>query len=362
MAAPRAQVPLVDAIKAVAAQLIVLHHLAWYGPMSDVAAGFSPLLDSTLTWLAQHGRYAVAAFLVVAGYLAAGNLSPRGLAAGQSALGLIGKRYARLVGPYAAALLLAILGAALVRPWMTHESVGAAVELGQFVAHLFLLQGILGIDALSAGVWYIAIDFQLYALLVTLLWAATQLDRRLARTDFWGLALVTFLACLSLFHFNRDSQWDNTGLYFFGLYALGIGSRWATDRIAPWRTLWLITLVGVAALSIDFRARLALALGVALLLGCVQLRGRAHGSPHWLAGLGRTSYALFLVHFPVCLLVNALIFRLAPDSALLNLFGLLLAWGASNAAALLFYRHVEVRMMPWLCGFFASRRIRTGAG
>jgi len=34
--------PLVDLIKAVAAQLIVLHHLAWYGPMSDTAASLSP--------------------------------------------------------------------------------------------------------------------------------------------------------------------------------------------------------------------------------------------------------------------------------------------------------------------------------
>ncbi|MDP3037637.1 MAG: acyltransferase family protein, partial [Rhodocyclaceae bacterium] len=97
---------MIDTIKVVAAQLIVLHHLAWFGPMSDVAASASPLFGSWQGWLAEYGRYAVAAFLAVAGYLAAQSLSPRGLPPDRSPLSLITQRYLRLAGPYAVALLL----------------------------------------------------------------------------------------------------------------------------------------------------------------------------------------------------------------------------------------------------------------
>jgi hypothetical protein len=42
----------------------------------------------------------------------------------------------------------------------------------QIIAHIFLLQDILGFDALSAGIWYVAIDFQLFVLLLGILWMA----------------------------------------------------------------------------------------------------------------------------------------------------------------------------------------------
>ncbi len=338
---------LADAVKAVAAQLIVLHHLAWYGPLSDVAAHLSPLLEHGFDWLAGYGRYAVAAFLAVAGFLAAQGLSLRGLPAGAAPLRLIGRRYLRLAGPYAVALLLAIVCAALARRWMAHDSIGAAPTLGQFLAHLFLLHDLLGYEALSAGVWYVAIDFQLYALLVALLWASGWLGRRLASAESVNLAAVAALATASLLVFNRDAGWDVTALYFFGSYALGLGSGWAVRSAHPWRFLLLLGVAGALALSFDFRIRIAVALLVALLLGIAQLRPRMPGGK-LPALLGQTSYALFLVHFPVCLLVSAACQRFAPHTPLWNALGVLAAWLASNAAALLFHRFVEVRLGPLL--------------
>jgi len=49
----------IDALKAVAFQLIVLHHLAFYGPMSDHAY---PLAPALISWLSQDARMAVQAF------------------------------------------------------------------------------------------------------------------------------------------------------------------------------------------------------------------------------------------------------------------------------------------------------------
>jgi peptidoglycan/LPS O-acetylase OafA/YrhL len=350
MSHERSRIPLIDAIKVVAAQLIVLHHLAWYGPMSDTAAALAPWLALGQTWLADYGRYAVAAFLAIGGYLAAVVLSPRGLPLDKSPLCLITQRYVRLVGPYAIALLLAIISAAWARKWMVHDSIGAAPSLQQVLSHLLLMHDLFDHEALSAGVWYIAIDFQLFALFVLLLWGARHAARlcghRRAGAEFFAPLLVTLLALASLFHFNRDVAWDDTALYFFGAYALGVGSCWSVRSARPYLGLLAIALLGALALAVDFRPRIAVALCVALALGLAQLHLRMTGTRP-LASLGRTSYALFLVHFPVCLVVNAAVQRFAPAEPSWNALGVLLAWGASNAAAVLFYRHVEVRLANW---------------
>ncbi|MFM8696778.1 MAG: acyltransferase family protein, partial [Betaproteobacteria bacterium] len=66
----------VDLLKALACCLIVLHHLAFYGPMSDHADELFPVF---FDGLAQHGRLAVQVFLVLGGYLAARSFSTMGL-------------------------------------------------------------------------------------------------------------------------------------------------------------------------------------------------------------------------------------------------------------------------------------------
>ena len=357
MSTARAHSPLIDAIKAIAAQLIVLHHLAWYGPMSDISADLSPLLGHWQDWLAEYGRYAVAAFLAVGGFLAAQSMPTGGLPTGKSPLCLIGQRYARLVGPYAVALVVVMASAALARQWMTHDSIGAAPTFGQFVAHLFLLHDLLDYEALSAGVWYVAIDFQLYALLVGLLWLADRLGCRLASADFWRVALVTGFALASLFYFNRDADWDSNALYFFGAYALGVGSGWAARSQQPLRTLALLAVVGTIALFIEFRERILIALVVALALGMAQQRPM-HAGQKVLAFFGQSSYALFLIHFPVCLIVNAAFQRFLPHTPGWNTLGVVVAWLASNVAALLFYRFVEARIGPRLAAWFSCRSAR----
>lgn len=348
---------LIDAIKALAAQLIVLHHLAWYGPMTDVAAGLSPYLDLGIAWLAEHGRYAVAAFLAVGGFLAAQGLPPGGLPAGKSPLCLIFQRYVRLVGPYAVALILVMASAAIARRWMAHDSIGAPPSMEQFIAHLFLLHDILDFEALSAGVWYVAIDFQLYVVLILLLWLAGRLFRRPAGADFGGPLLVAACALASLFFFNLHPDWDDTALYFFGAYAFGVGSAWSVDSTRPYRGLFLLLLVGAIALGIDFRPRLAVALAVALLLGIGRLHFKVRGN-RLLTHFGNASYALFLVHFPVCLLVNAAFHRLAPENPLLNVMGIALAWGLSNVAAFLFHHGVERRLQARLAGRGGCPRVQ----
>ena len=49
----RPRLACIDALKAVSSQLIVLHHLAFYGPMSDAAQALAPGL---IGWLADYAR------------------------------------------------------------------------------------------------------------------------------------------------------------------------------------------------------------------------------------------------------------------------------------------------------------------
>ena len=105
------RLPCIDALKAVSSQLIVLQHLAFYGPMSDTAYRLAPGL---VDWLYDYARIAVQVFLVISGFLAARSLAPHGrLEIREHPLAMLWRRYLKLVVPFAAALLLSIAGAAL---------------------------------------------------------------------------------------------------------------------------------------------------------------------------------------------------------------------------------------------------------
>jgi peptidoglycan/LPS O-acetylase OafA/YrhL len=334
--------PLVDAIKAIACLVIVAHHLAFYGPMSDVAY---PLIPGLMDGLYQYGRIAVQAFFVMAGFLMAAKFAPSGTSLVTEPLDAIKRRYARLVMPYVAALTLAIVCAALARNWMDHESIPGVPELPQLLTHVFLLQGLLGQESLSAGVWYIAIDFQLFALMMALLWFARKIERRYVGLRATGVVMVAGLSAASLFVFNRIASWDNTAFYFFGSYGLGVLGYWASSR--KYGVVWLALLCAllIAALAVDFRSRIAVAGVVMLVLGLarqfdVQANWQA---PELITSLGRISYSIFLVHFPLSLVVNAAFFRFFPQLPIVALFGMILSLSVSIGGGALFYRWVESR-------------------
>ena len=333
----------IDALKAIASQLIVLHHLAFYGPMSDVAQQLAPTL---ISWLSQDARIAVQIFLVIGGFLAAKTLAPAGHLVSAAPLGLIKKRYLKLVTPYLAAVLLSILCAAVARGLIDHDSIPDAPTARQILAHVVLLQNILDFDSLSAGVWYIAIDFQLFTLLLGTLWLARRAAGVAAQR--FGVILVGALALASLVYFNRDSEWDNWALYFFGAYALGSLSYWITESRKPYG-LAVMTAIVVAVLLVDFRSRIAVALLAALALGISRRAGVMESWPKGrvLAYLGKISYSVFLAHFPVILVINAVVSRIAPHSPAANAAGIVFAWAASIAVGAAFFRYVESRSGYW---------------
>jgi hypothetical protein len=171
---PGTSLTVVDTIKAVASQVIVLHHLAFYGLLSNAVEPHAP---AVLDWLSEYGRIAVQCFLVVGGFLAARSLMPS-LGATWRPIGasslppLLWKRYVRLMRPYLVALLMAVAAAWLARWLVADPDIPQAPTLAQLGWHLLLLQDLMESPALSAGVWYVAIDMQLYALMAVCFFGA----------------------------------------------------------------------------------------------------------------------------------------------------------------------------------------------
>ncbi len=336
------RMPFIDALKAICCLLIVTHHLAIYGPMSTIAY---PLIPGLIDWLREYGRIAVQIFFVIAGFLSAAKLAPQGLSVVTNPVGLIQKRYLRLIIPYLAALTLAIGCAALARVWMNHESIPSAPNFFQLLSHIFLLHDLLNQEVLSAGIWYVAIDFQLFALLILVLWISNQIQTRYSGMQIMGLLFILSLTTISLFFFNRDSYWDETALYFFGSYGLGVLIYWAS--ISQHRVFWFVVLIALtfAALTVDFRLRIAAAGCVMLMLGLARHYDVLEKKwvPDYLSYLGRASYSIFLIHFPISLVINAAFFRFLPHQPIIHLIGLFLAIGASLGGGILLFKWLEAR-------------------
>lgn len=356
-----AQFGLINLLKVIAAQLIVLHHLAFYGPMADYAR---PLMPDVIDWLDSFARIAVQVFLVIGGFLVAKSMFAQGQPGAINPLGTVWRRYAKLVPPFMVAILCAVAASALATRWMTHDSISAPPGLMQLAAHALLLQGVLGYDSLSAGAWYVAIDFQLYAVAALLVWLCGRCSG--ARWRRWLMpAMVVCGISLSLLYFNRDPAWDEWAPYFFGSYGLGIMAWLASDPTRRPRAVALlvamILLPTLAALLLDFRLRIAVALAVACVLF---LFGRMRSTSSSYLGLpvinrlARISYSVFLIHFPVCLLMNAAFARFVPPEPHYQALGMLMAWGASLLAGAAFHKCVELPLGRALHSFSEARSAR----
>jgi peptidoglycan/LPS O-acetylase OafA/YrhL len=341
------RLPFLDLLRTVASQAIVWHHLAFYGPLSDSAHEVATLL---IDGLAQQARLAVQVFFVVSGYLTATSLTGREPARLRQFFGVIAGRYRRIGLPYLGALLLAIGANEIARRWMTHSSISGRPSVPSLFAHVFLVHDLAGYEPLSAGIWYLAIDLQLVALVALAFWISAQLwsaAGQAARGVHWGRALLAALGALSLFYFNRHPNLDRVCVYFMGSYGLGLILAWVQAGVIEGAFFWAYAVLVLVAVAVDFRVRLLVALATAMVVMAAQHFGWISHWPRsrsvrWLAGI---SYSLFLVHFPVSLVVNALWSSHVPPTPWLSLLGMFTAYTVSMGMAVIFHYGVERRVV-----------------
>ena len=320
----------------------------------EIAADARTVLPGLMIWLYEYGRYAVQIFLVMAGYLATQSLTrfANVKLSSQNLLRAIINRYLRLFAPYMATLIFTIACAWLARFWVNDEFVGEQETLGQFIAHLFFLQGILGLDSISAGAWYVAIDWQLYSVLAILLFSFSSYQALI-----W---LISIAAVSSLLYFNRSAEYEAYFIYFIGSYGLGVfaylAKNFADHRIQGLAKAALILIGVIIAISTlqEVWLRNFLAWFVALLLfvwGNASypketatsvlkvrlLRAIAWASPR--------TFCAFLIHFAFILLANTLYiaFELNAHESGLHAIGLMVVvLVCTGIAANYLYRWVEV--------------------
>jgi peptidoglycan/LPS O-acetylase OafA/YrhL len=302
-----------------------------YAPMADVVAW-----PAIRAFLHDEARFVVQAFLVIGGYLAARGLSQRV----QSLPRILLERILRLVPMLAVALLAVLAASALLPPGRWPAWVTPWPTLAGLLAHLLLLQDVLGIPSLSAGAWYVSIDFQLYALLAT---GAAVLHRN-GKQPAWRSPLpwaVAALTLASLAWFNRISSLDAWAPYFFTAYGLGALAAWAgRSRVLAW-LFALVCAVHLASAWWASRPRVATACLTAIALATLASRWHASTRPaRTLAYWSDASYGVFLIHYAVIVASTALWLRLGLGGTTAAWSLLLACWAASLAAGAALQRYV----------------------
>lgn len=327
--------PMIDAFKAIASQLVVLHHLSAYGPISDTVQQIAPTL---IAWLYDYARMAVQIFFVIGGYLAARSVFSNGSYSRQLTINLT-NRYIRLTAPFFFALLLAITCAVIARHLMAHEFIPDFPKFSQFLSHVLLLNGVLDVDSLLAGAWFIAVDFQLFFVMLCICW----LGGKVADARKTILVIITLATAISLFWFNRNERYDDWAIYFFGAYGMGAVAYFAGQREHSTAWLWLTLSLAIAAITIDFRLRILIAIWVAMTLFITRnMHVKAYVKQQkFIHYLGTISYSLFLVHFSVLMLTNAIFGWLNITNVWIGCIFMIFTWLASLSLADLFHRKIE---------------------
>ena len=332
----------IDLLKALASQIIVVHHLLLYTPMSPALQAKWPGL---LGFIADEGRYVVQIFLVIAGFLAA-----------QSLLGLLDKarevavwtlfkkRFLRLAKPFWVAIAVAVLLGWLGGKIAMHSEVSDLPGFTQLLAHVFLLHDIVEVEALSAGVWYVAIDLQLYAVLVLMAWTSQRTGGlKLLEPQQGLLLLAVAMSVASLLVWNRNAEHDEWAWYFFGAYGLGVAAHWAQrEGKVVWVSLLIVGLLGIA-LWIEWRERLLLTGVTALLLmNSARIESLVsvivQGPVRW---LGDISYSVFLIHYGIAVFASSVVIALGLSSFAEMLTAFVITWVVSVAAGWVLYWGVE---------------------
>jgi peptidoglycan/LPS O-acetylase OafA/YrhL len=343
MTTAASRLPFVDALRALTATLVVWHHFALYGPLWSRA---SPEPGRMADWLRDY-RSVVQVFFVISGFVMARVMSPR-IWSSRHVGWFVVRRYCRLGFPYLGAIALAVVACGWARGWLSESVIGFPPTVPQVLAHIVFAQDILGYDSLSAGFWFVCIDFQLGLIYAGMLYLRDTLSRLTNReqgecSHSIPMTLGWALAAASLFFFNVHERFDVWGVYFFGQFFMGVMVHHALRKPELQVLFWLYVLAVAAALAYCWRWRLAVSLAAGLLLFFAGKHGLLERWPasRLVSYLGQTSYSLFLVHFPVLVIVSTAWLWLDRASVWDARIGLSVAYVASLVVADLFYRAIE---------------------
>ena len=350
-----------DAWRGIVCLVVVLEH-AGVSLWSAVGGhGFSGAVQRAMIWSLTLNLGAPL-FFVISGYCIASSLTSLGRK-GVTPKRFLARRFWRIYPPYwASALIIALLVVALDRLGLNrlHEDrsglelfAPGSLNLGQWIGNLTLTETWRPLLAkgdppllLNRVAWALCYQEQFY--LICFLAVVIAPRRLFAALAVATAAIVTF----------RVVAWDsNRHFLFVGLFpdlwhefAVGLALFWRINVAKSWYArraveLAMIALFGVAYQFEVVSSMAASAFGLLLLVfyrwDDAIARVRQLDPLRW---CGRRSYAIYLIHLPVCTVGSALLASTGMASfwprALLMVPAVT---AASVAAGWLFYRHVDRR-------------------
>jgi peptidoglycan/LPS O-acetylase OafA/YrhL len=385
-AIPRIRLEYLEGLRGLAALYVVLHHaymeLHYRQALPGHESGLPQAFFKALKFL-DFGHYAVDIFIVLSGYcLMLPIVTSAGSALRGGIMGYFQRRARRILPPYYAVLVISLLAVPLIRyAQMRMGAVDAMTMAGYtpFVvtAHLLLLHNLSPNLSLFTNppLWSVATEWQIYFFFPFFLWLWRRFG--LAAPVLAGFALG--LAPHYLLHGMLDSAYP----WYLGLFALGMAgasinfsdqpSVSGLRNRAPWGfaagALWLgLGLFGIVKSGwyADHRWLADPVFGLAtmclLVFGTEQLRSgvRLHVTSvvrlfdsRFSRRLGAFSYSLYLIHFPLIILGDALLLflRVSAPLRVAGLFGIVVPLTVLIAYG--FYLAFE---RP----FIASRASKTG--
>lgn len=328
--------PFIGLLKWMSAQVIVAHHMSVYGPLAQKGHVEMPQLFNFLT---DCGAWAVSVFLVTAGFLAAKTQDEK-MVDFPYIRRAVADRYLRLAPVYLAGLILSTGVAIFFRPWVSPDMLPVHLDAPVWMANAFFLQDILGLEALSAGVWYVAIDLQLYAFFLCLsAWSVRMGQRKNLVDPRWSWAAV---GLWSLAYFNLHPEWNVWAIYFAGAYALGALAYRSQHVLKSGHVLFYDYIAGSLICAwVEPRPRLIVAiLTAALLHGSQYISISNHVGTHAARKMGDCAYGIFMSHFALLMLVSCL-YQSLEGSGLPLVSWLLAIFVACNVLGWLFWRYID---------------------
>ncbi|WP_157605340.1 acyltransferase family protein [Schlesneria paludicola] len=308
---PVARFAFVDGLRGFAALAIVVFHIWWYEPDPQPALESAHwVIDATFLRV----RGGVQVLLVISGFVIAYTLR-RTWVTPAEVFSFIGRRLIRLVPTYWVAIASVILVDAICRNALGLSSpFEGEVTVSRVSAHMTFLQDVFGHDPLGAGMWTLCIEMQFYFVAVLGLGFAQRIMPRSSTNDprpsAAGLMLVFApVALISLFHWRSMESTDVWVTHFLWMFFLGMTTWWSLEKTLP-RPVFAAT-VGVALVELYFDAEwryentVALATALSIFVAGRRDKLGVWLNWPWLQHIGKISYSLYLIHFPVCHLLMA---------------------------------------------------------